>query len=511
MKRCILYLIITLSFAGRGYAYDVRLAMEEADTYLRNGQYLEAMGAYQSVSDLSDEPGARARAILRMGDIYSYFLNNYDRALQKYAVVIKDYGNSEYAANAYFNSGMILYERNRYKEALSQFKTYLRKYPSGDRRDTAEFMVETCSRPPPVTKKTVPVYKPVDEEIRVLIMSGARQVVVSAPSPFDIKDTEEKSHLAGVRSATLDVAEGKIRMNGTPVSPRDVIVIAPPEEYMLSVNGTPYRGKLRIQKDAGNGLNVINVLSIEVYLYGVVPKEMSPQWPDEALKAQAVAARTYGLYQKGKNRDKDYDVLATTSSQVYGGVAGETERSSRAVEQTRGMVLLYGGQLVLSYFHANSGGMTEDAERVWTAEVPYLKSVHDEYSVKAPHHSWSVLLKLDEITNTLNKKGISVESIRKLSPASVSPSGRVSKMRISHRRGDIILSGNDFRMKMGPVLIKSTLFTMSGEGGKIRFEGKGYGHGVGMSQWGAYVMAREGRTFEDILKHYYQGVEVSTP
>jgi stage II sporulation protein D len=175
------------------------------------------------------------------------------------------------------------------------------------------------------------------------------------------------------------------------------------------------------------------------------------------------------------------------------------------------MVLLYGGQLVLSYFHANSGGMTEDAERVWTAEVPYLKSVHDEYSVKAPHHSWSVLLKLDEITNTLNKKGISVESIRKLSPASVSPSGRVSKMRISHRRGDIILSGNDFRMKMGPVLIKSTLFTMSGEGGKIRFEGKGYGHGVGMSQWGEYVMAREGRTFEDILKHYYQGVEVSTP
>ena len=118
---------------------------------------------------------------------------------------------------------------------------------------------------------------------------------------------------------------------------------------------------------------------------------------------------------------------------------------------------------------------------------------------------------LDDMRKTLNKKGLDIGPIEKVDVADISPSGRAVRVRIFHGGRETSLSGNDFRLKMDPTLIKSTLFTLSQDGREIRFEGKGYGHGVGLSQWGAYVMAREGRSFRDILKYYYQGVDIGPP
>jgi stage II sporulation protein D len=255
-------------------------------------------------------------------------------------------------------------------------------------------------------------------------------------------------------------------------------------------------------------MDVINILDVEAYLYGVVPKEMSPQWHPEALKAQAIAARTYALDQKEKNKDKDYDIIADTTFQVYGGAGAESGRSNQAVDETKGMVLLYDGQLALAYFHANSGGMTEDAKRVWSTDIPYLKMVRDVYSMKAPNCSWTLSLSVDKIRKALSSKGLEIGSIERLVPVEVSPSGRVMKIKIFHGGKEVILNGNDFRSKIDPTLIKSTLFTIFKQGDEIRLEGRGYGHGVGMSQWGANIMAGEGYSYDDILKHYYQGVEI---
>jgi stage II sporulation protein D len=255
-------------------------------------------------------------------------------------------------------------------------------------------------------------------------------------------------------------------------------------------------------------MDVINALDVEAYLYGVVPKEMSPQWPLEALKAQAVAARTYVLYQKEKGKDRDYDVISTTASQVYGGAGAESAKSNQAVDETKGMVLLYNGQLALTYFHANSGGMTEEARRVWSADVPYLKAVRDDYSVKAPGCSWKLSLNVDKIRAALNRKGLDVGQIDRLMPLDISPSGRVTKIKIFHGGIESVLTGNDFRLKTDPTQVKSTFFTMTNEGDEIHLEGRGSGHGVGMSQWGAYIMASEGFSFGDILKHYYYGVVI---
>jgi stage II sporulation protein D len=508
MIRYILFLILILGGAGPCLAYNANQAMEEADAFLRNGQYLEAVGAYQDITDVSPDPEMKAKATLRIGDIYSYFLNNNERALEKYGVVIKKYENSMHAANAHFNSGMILYEKNRYKEALNEFKIYLKRYPRGDRRDTAEFMIETCQRPPPPMKEEKPSFKKAKKEnVRVLVATGLQAIRVDSTSVFEVRDDYGKDISGKVQSAALSISGGNIRLDGRSLS-HDRLVIVPLEGQWLKLNGTPYRGELRIAKSARGDMDVINILDVEAYLYGVVPKEMSPQWPLEALKAQAIAARTYVLYQKEKSKERDYDVIATTASQVYGGAGAESAISNQAVDETRGMVLLYDGQLALTYFHANSGGMTEEASRVWSADVPYLKGVRDDYSAKAPGCSWKLSLNVDKIRTALNKKGLDVGRIERLMPVDISPSGRATKIKIFHGGKESVLSGNDFRLKIDPTRVKSTLFTMTNEGDEIHLEGRGSGHGVGMSQWGAYIMAREGFSYGDILRHYYYGVDL---
>ena len=338
-------------------------------------------------------------------------------------------------------------------------------------------------------------------------MTGIREINVGSPSSFEVRDGDRKEILIKAQTTIIDISGGSIKLNGERL-PHDRLIIIPSEGNILSVNGNRYRGNFKIQKSMNGSMDVINVLDVEAYLYGVVPKEMSPQWHPEALKAQAIAARTYVLYQKEKNKNRDYDVIATTTSQVYGGRGAESEKSTKAVDETKGRVLLYDGQLALTYFHANSGGMTEDAKRVWTADVPYLKAVRDDYSIKAKNCLWKLSMNVDTIRKSLNKNGLEIGSIERLIPSDISPSGRVMKIKIFHGGRETIVNGNDFRIKIDPTLVKSTLFTMINEGDEIRLEGKGYGHGVGMSQWGAYFMAREGYSHGDILRHYYHGVEL---
>ncbi len=504
----ILLIIFVLGGVGPSFAYNPSRAMEDADALLKSGQYLEAVGAYQDIADLSPVAEMKARATLRIGDIYSYFLNNKDRALEKYGIVIKKYEGSTHAASAHFKAGMILYEKSRYKEALNEFKIYVKRYPRGDKREVAEFMIEACSRPtPPVKEKEPSFEKAKAENVRVLLAAGLQDIRLDSAAVFEVRDGYGKKISGKVRSAALTASGGDIRLDGKSLS-HDRLAIVPLEGQCLNFNGMPYRGELRIAKSASGDMDVINVLDVEAYLYGVVPKEMSPQWHPEALMAQAIAARTYVLYQREKSKDRNYDVIATTAYQVYGGAGVESVVSNRAVDETKGKVLLYDGKLALTYFHANSGGMTEEARRVWSVDIPYLKTVRDDYSVKAPGCLWKLSLNVGRIRAALNSNGLDVGQIEKMTPVDVSPSGRVTKIKILHGGKESVLTGNDFRLKTDPTQVKSTLFTMIKDGDEIHLEGRGSGHGVGMSQWGAQIMACEGLSYADILKHYYHGVEL---
>ena len=345
------------------------------------------------------------------------------------------------------------------------------------------------------------------ENIRVLIMSGVTEIRVSSTSLCEVRNFEEKVTLIRAQTVFPRISEDGIRLTGNNLH-LDRIIILATGDGMLSLNGKPYRGKLIIQRNAEGKMDVINVVGLEAYLYGVVPKEMSREWSLEALKAQAVVSRTYTIYQRERNGNRDYDLCATITSQVYGGKEAESERTNRAVDETRGMVLFYNGQLILPYFHANSGGITEDAQYVWAVKLPYLKGVRDDYSMNVPNYLWKLSLPLDEIRKALNEKGFNIGQIERLMPVKVSPSGRVEKIKLSHSGGETIISGNEFRLKIGPTLIRSTLFSVTCDNREVHFEGKGYGHGVGMSQWGAYAMAREGYSYRDILGYYYREVTI---
>ncbi len=514
MHRAILS-IITLSIflcISFGFGSETE-APSHVHGLVKEGKYLEAIAECQAIVEHAQQDDTKATAFLMIGDIYSYYLDDYDAALRYYDLVKTEYPKSNASANAFFNSGMILYEKGRFKEALLQFNVYLKNYPQGTRRDTASYMVEACSREIPLTvakedKPVGPAARDIDI-VRVLLAASAKPVVITVTSSVEVMDANEKRTLG--RLATGDkvvgVSNGMLMIDGQPVGDGEIILICAPGEK-LKLDGKRYRGKVKLKKTALGGVAAVNVLRTEEYLYGVVPREMLPSWPLEALKTQAVAARTFVLYQKDKNRNDDYDVTATTLSQVYGGFDCETSETRQAVDCTKGEVITHGGRLILAYYHANSGGMTEDAGNVWTTDLPYLKGVIDPFSEGAPDCRWSVLLRLKDIARSLSENGIRVNVVHDVTPVGVSPSGRVTRVRVVHDRGETILRSNDFRIKLDARLVKSTLFVAVREGDVIRFDGRGYGHGVGLSQWGAREMALQGYTYRDILKHYYTGVEV---
>lgn len=499
------------------FAEEDSAVFQTAERYVRDGLYLEAIGAYQETAERSDQDDVQAKAFFSIGDIYSYYLDDYDAALRYYHLVKSRYAGSAFTANAYLNSGMILYERGRYQDALNQFSLYLKKYPRGTRRETAEYMVEACRKETPgpgegKRGRDVGAAMVGDALVRVLIKGGVKEARIRCDSPMEVRGLTAGATMARERELAVGVSGNALVLDGKTLTVDGFTVV--PETSAggrLKLDGKAYRGTIGVKKDGKGGLDIVNVLPVETYLYGVVPQEMSSGWPLEALKAQAVVARTFALYQREKNRDHPYDVSATTSSQVYGGLDAETPKAVKAVDETKGQVLFHEGRLILAYYHANSGGVTEDAKNVWTTDVPYLKSIRDDYSAQATSGHWSYSLSLDDLARALSGKGLAVGSIRDLVPVAVSPSGRIVKLKVLHSRGETLLRCNDFRIKVDPRQLKSALFVMDKEGNRIRFEGKGYGHGVGLSQWGAYEMARQGFSYRDILTYYYSKVDVKSP
>ncbi|NLW22730.1 MAG: SpoIID/LytB domain-containing protein [Tissierellia bacterium] len=332
-----------------------------------------------------------------------------------------------------------------------------------------------------------------------------------------------------------------------------------------------YRGYLFF-KIVNNSLSVINYIHLEDYLYGVVPMEMPASFEMEALKAQAVAARTYALKNINKHGKEGYDLCDTTHCQVYGGLDGEHERTNRAVDETEGIVITYNGKVIDALYHSNSGGHTEDSVEVWGNSVPYLIGVKDEFSIGYPNSTWEIRLTSDHINTKLIQNNIYIGELIDMEILASSPNGRVSKLKVIGTSGETVLNKSKIREILGPNELKSTWFTIKKEGdrgttktvyaidgeslepisinindtyilgednkstpskisnnrliirgrdsnieienrpiyntGNFIIEGKGYGHGLGMSQWGAQGMAKLGYSYEDILKHYYTDVEI---
>jgi stage II sporulation protein D len=284
-----------------------------------------------------------------------------------------------------------------------------------------------------------------------------------------------------------------------------------PRSGHIQLAGRSYRGALELRRTALGRLTVINDVDLEEYVYGVVRSEMDPRWPPEALRAQAVAARTLAMYSAGRFAAEGYDVRATTDSQVYGGVAAEDARTTAAVDATRGVFVLYGGRAAFAAFHADSGGATESSELVWGGVVPHLRGVPDPYSRDAPNHQWTVRVDARALEQRLVRAGRPISGLQRADVLVASPSGRVTTVRVSTANGAVDIRGQDLRAALGLSTVRSTLFTVRTLGdGTIEINGRGSGHGVGMSQWGARGLAMAGRDHSEILRYYYTGVTVGS-
>ncbi|MCT8334921.1 SpoIID/LytB domain-containing protein [Leptospira sp. 85282-16] len=273
----------------------------------------------------------------------------------------------------------------------------------------------------------------------------------------------------------------------------------------LEYKGVSYRGSVLLKPIEGK-IYIINLVPMEEYLLSVVPSEVSASWPKEALKAQAICARTYVVREMLNRKKQEFDVDTSTNTQVYKGKNKEHRNTTEAVFETEGLILIHKGQPIQSFFHSNAGGYTEDPANVWGNPVEYLKPVPSEYDKDGEQYSWEEKWKPDFVNTNLQYLGVG--EIQDILVSSRFPSSRVNEMEIIGTSGSKKIKATEFRKKLGATKLKSTRFGIrKEESGDYFVKGLGSGHGVGMSQWGSFAMAKSHFNHREILQHYFKGIE----
>ncbi len=333
-------------------------------------------------------------------------------------------------------------------------------------------------------------------------LSSSRGLTVAAGS--------QRQSVGPNQSLQVSLERGLVAATGdiVPLRTTETLTVAAGEGGFVRVGDRSYRGRLLLFRSADNDLAVVNVLGLEEYLLGVVPCEIGPinARTVEAAKAQAIAARSFTMARLGRRKGLGHHLFDSyLRDQEYRGIDRETELSRQAVEATRGEMIVFQGEVCEALYHANCGGVTANGSR------PYLRSVPDTpghrrgckvYCSGKSNFSWQVNLgrdSLDAVVSRFSAKRCHVRGSR----LETDPSGRVKYVNLATDRGSLRLAGSDFRMATG---LKSTAFTMTIRSRYVAIAGRGWGHGSGMCQDGAIVMAETGASYREILQHYYSGV-----
>jgi stage II sporulation protein D len=439
---------------------------------------------------------------------------------------------------------------------------------------------------------------PIAGSIRIGLGAGLTAAEVTAPGGiYIVGDGIMQAQLPPGEVVTLTLNAGRIAVGGlpanfatvrlVPVSPQ-ATATAPPTTPVLTsplqpptvppkpanpitYKGKTYRGEvLAVIAPGSKKLSVVNVVNVDEYLLGVVPEEVSYTWPLEAIKAQAVAARTYALGNLGRRESDGYDLVSDTGDQFYGGIASERLQTSQAVAMTRGQLLTFAGRPISAMYHSSSGGHTENNEIIYNSiKVDYLRGVKDYDDVPGNRYfRWEYMYTLEEFTQSLKTQGYDVGTVTAILPLGLqeSASGRPRQFAITGVSGSKTLTGGQMRSALtlpsnprsiivqpggftptvksyttsqsfavigadgvvqqrttnGTTVVAagqtltaaaSTVTTMGAKANQpagIVVSGGGHGHAVGMSQWGAYGMALLGRNYGEILTHYYTGTKLET-
>ena len=346
-------------------------------------------------------------------------------------------------------------------------------------------------------------------EVRVAIAQDVGSLGIRISGAYEVVDPADQKVLSRGRSlkVTATVSQTAILLGKEAFNQRSVLIKT--GDSMILVDDRAFAGGIQLSRKDNGKLLVVNRIGLEDYVRGILYHEVSHYWPMEVLKAQAIVCRTYAVYQIQENRRKEYDVTSDTYSQVYGGRTSERYRTTKAVDQTRGQVLMYQDRVLPAYFHAVCGGRTEDASVLWNTELPPLRGVACPYCKEAPHYQWHAVLSLSEIAEKLQAAGYPAYAhIKDIRMLQRDPSGRLVNLKIITDTKETQIPTKDFRNAVGSNVIRSANFTVRLADQDAVFEGFGWGHGVGMCQWGAYFMAKQGSTYRQILLFYYPKTDV---
>ena len=338
------------------------------------------------------------------------------------------------------------------------------------------------------------------QNLRIAIKKGVSAVQIGSSTPAIVRDAGGRAigNLAPLDGFTVKPRGSGVNLNQWNSSH---LIIEPKDDGGVWIGDRWYRGKVRVIRQ-GKGVTALNLVDVEQYLYSVVGAEAYPTWPQEALKSQAVVARTYALYKASRASNRYYDLDTTTNTQVYKGLETEFLTTHDAVKATLGQVLTYKGKVILSAFHSSSGGHTENVEDLWSSPQPYLRGVVD-YDQLAPVFQWNRTFSAWEMGRLIGGVG----AVRSLIPEKITPHGRIITMKIVGSRGSRNITDDELRKALK---LKSTLFTISNNRGTFTIQGRGYGHGIGLSQWGSHYLATQGIPYYQILSHYYKDAQLTT-
>ncbi len=335
------------------------------------------------------------------------------------------------------------------------------------------------------------------ENVRVALLKGAESIRIDGDGVLAADEGGEPLRL----ELPVQARRGR---DGVVIGGRTVrkLVLAAPGA--VQVNGKRYRGTVEVLPQE-KGLLVVDELPIEEYLVGLINCEISSLWPMEAIKAQAVVARTYAVYQKKVRGGALYHLESSVLDQVYDGCDIEDSRAARGVKETAGEILTYAGEPIQAFYHSNCGGRTEVAENVWGVRLPYLRSVECDYCAVNPSARWEQTLTLKKLESLLRGGGVSVPGLRDIREGRRNESGRLADLVLVSARGMVTVPAVTFRKIVGYTVIKSTNFQVKVADDSATFTGRGYGHGVGLCQWGAKQRAADGFSYREILSYYYPG------
>lgn len=457
------------------------------------GKYLEALENYDTSLELSGRPQTKIEALMGKALLLAEYLDAPDKGLEAYRKIEKDY--PEGAETALYRRSLLLIQLDRTRRAEQAIDQYLKDYPKGRYRFQTEALKNTLGRK--VVAGGPAIIGIPEVRIRLsrktsrcrIESSSVEKPSLLCASGFDCRD-----------SFDLQSAGGLLRVNGKQSAApaitfhsNDPIVVAC-GKMQKTVRGT-------VQFKAGkSGLQVVNRINIEDYLLSVVPSESFPDWPPEALKAQAVASRTYAFYQLMHRRARPYDLVADEGDQVYGGVAREHPNGTRAVRDTQGLVLTFEELPILAMYSANSGGFTADAGHVFDLHKPYLIAHQDPKSLKGAMARWTRRFKVAEVAEKLATIGITGRDLEDIQVQRKGPSGRAIKVKLIYQDGPRVVRT---RTTVGRALrLPEILFQVERAGDEFVFQGRGFGHGVGYSQWGSRFLAEQ-KTYREILEFYY--------